>query len=159
MKTKWLYRLDDDVVFDLKEYLPADWNQKCTFLDEEKNQRLVIEADGNARVLAHYAWNGCSPKFWFFDIVIGTPDGVPRPEDGKPKAYYASLIHDVLYQFLDCQLPLSRASADKVFLDILQRDEFAPRKLYYAAVRLCGGAVRWITYLKRSYESGTRECQ
>jgi hypothetical protein len=112
---KWVFRLDEDYVYNLRHYLPPGWN----------------------------------------DIVIGTPDGIPNEKTGKPKAYYASLLHDVLYQFLDVDLPLSRAQIDHVFLDVLTRDCFAPRWLYYAAVRCFGGLFRCFTHWKRSY-AGTR---
>jgi len=69
----------------------------------------------------------------------------------KPKAYYASLLHDVLYQFLDADLPLPRAQADRVFVEILTRDRFAPRRAYYAAVRVFGGLFRRFARWKRAY--------
>jgi len=56
-----------------------------------------------------------------------------------------------LYQFLEVDLPFTQANADQIFLDILTRDEFAPRKLYYTAVRTFGGMFRHFTHWKRSY--------
>ena len=72
-----------------------------------------------------------------------------QPPDAQPKAYYASLLHDVLYQFLDCGLPLTRAQVDRIFLEILTRDGFAPRWLYYVLVRIFGGGFRLFTRWKR----------
>jgi Protein of unknown function (DUF1353) len=77
---------------------------------------------------------------------------MPNNTTRKPKAYYASLLHDVLYQFLDADLPVSRAGADRVFLEILSRDAFAPRALYWAAVRIFGGVFRRFTRWKRGYK-------
>ncbi len=152
---KWVFKLDADYVYNLRRHLPADWNSGAAFLDSKGHKRLEIHPNGDARVLAGYAWDGCTPKFSVFDIVFGTPDGIPNERTGKPKAYYASLLHDVLYQFLDAQLPLKRAQIDLVFLEILARDSFAPRRVYYQAVRWFGWLFRYFTRWKRSY-AGTR---
>ena len=61
----------------------------------------------------------------------------------KPKAYYASLVHDALYQFLPDLPPdnkvYTRKMADDIFLEILEDADFALRNLYYYAVRVFGG--------------------
>lgn len=149
---RWIFVLDEDYVYNLRHHLPPDWDDGFAFVDDNGHRRLEIHPNGDARVLASYAWDGCTPKFSVFDIVFGVPDGVPNQVTKKPKAYYASLLHDVLYQFLDVNLPLSRAQADRVFLEILERDRFAPRPMYYAAVRILGGAFRLFTRWKRGYE-------
>jgi hypothetical protein len=151
LAVRWVFVLEADYVYNLRHHLPPDWNESCAFVDRNGRRRLEIHANGDARVLARYAWDGCTPKFTLFDIVLGVPDGVPNRVTTKPKAYYASLMHDVLYQFLDARLPLSRAQADRVFLELLTRDRFAPRPIYYAAVRLLGGLARLFTRWKRSY--------
>ena len=46
-----------------------------------------------------YAWDGCSPKMKIKDVYLGTLEAVLCPETGQSKTYYASLIHDVFYQF------------------------------------------------------------
>ena len=151
LAVRWIFVLDEDYVYNVREYLPSGWNEGCAFVDRTGRRRLEIHPNGDARVLSGYAWDGCTPKFSLFDIVIGIPDGVPNQVTKKPKAYYASLMHDAFYQFLDAKLPLSRAQADRVFLDILIRDRFALRRIYYAAVRLFGGVFRLFTRWKRSY--------
>ena len=83
---------------------------------------------------------------------FGIPDGIPNENTKRPKAYYASLLHDVFYQFIDVKLPLSRKQIDNIFLEILTRDGFAPRLIYHVAVRLFGGVFRLFTRWKRSYE-------
>jgi hypothetical protein len=148
---RWIFILDQDYVYNIRRYLPSNWNEGCAFVDRNGRRRLEIHPNGDARVLEGYAWDGCTPKLFLFDIVIGTPDGVPNKITKKPKTYYASLLHDVLYQFLDANLPLSRAQVDKVFLDIMTRDHFALRKIYYGVVRILGGTVRLFTRWKRSY--------
>lgn len=148
---KWVFKLNEDYVYNLRQHLPPDWNSGVAFQDKTGRRRLEIHPNGDARVLAGYAWDGCTPKFSVFDIVFGTPDGIPNEKTGKPKAYYASLLHDALYQFLDAQLPLKRAQADLVFLEILARDSFAPRWVYYKAVRWFGWLFRYFTRWKRSY--------
>jgi hypothetical protein len=60
----------------------------------------------------------------------------------KPKTYYASLVHDALYQFLpemnesNC---ITRRDADDFFRRILIEYEFAPNWIYWLAVRTFGG--------------------
>lgn len=152
---KWVFRLDEDYVYNIARYLPSGWNESVVFLDRSGRRRLEIHSNGDARVLAGYSWDGCTPKYSIFDIVLGIPDGIPSEKTGKPKAYYASLLHDVLYQFLGTGLPLSRAQIDQVFLDILSRDDFAPRWLYYAAVRCFGALFHRFTGWQRNY-AGTR---
>src|SRR5687767_14262930 len=46
-----------------------------------------------------YAWDGCSPKVNFLDFLWGTPDGKLDYRTEKSITYYASMIHDVLYQY------------------------------------------------------------
>ena len=58
----------------------------------------------------------------------------------QPKTYYASLVHDALYQFLLDDLPLKRWQADRCFLRLMTKTGFAPRYLYWGAVRLLGWA-------------------
>ena len=148
---KWIFVLDEDCSFNVKSHLPSDFTTGCAFEDRSGRRRLEIHPDGTAKVIAHYAWDGCTPKCALWDIVLGTPDGVPNNKTKKPKAYYASLIHDVLYQFLDAGLPISRADADRIFLDLLTRDGFGPRWIYFVAVRVFGGIFRLFTRWKRSY--------
>lgn len=148
----WIYILAEDFTYDISKYLPVDFREGCAFQDRKGTRRLEIRPDGTVRIPAGYAWDGCTPKFALWDIVIGTPDGMPNQETKKPKAYYASLLHDALYQFLDDGLPLRREQADQLFLELLTRDGFAPRQLYYRAVRLFGGLFRPFTRWKRSYQ-------
>ena len=148
---RWVFELESDYLYNLHRHLPTGWNQGCAFVDRTGKPRLEILPNGDARVIAGYAWDGCTPKFSVLDLVFGTPDGIPNEKTRKPKAYYASLLHDVLYQFLDADLPMSRKQADEVFREILTRDHFAPRPIYYAAVRIFGGMFQQFTRWKRSY--------
>ena len=152
----WVFRLDADYDFDVRRHLPPGWSEEATFVDARGKPRLTLRADGTARVLAGYAWDGCTPKHVVWDVVVGIPDGATHELTGKPKAYYASLLHDALYQFLDGGLPMRRKDADQVFLELLARDSFAPRGLYYLAVRLCGGVSRLFTRWKRDYGGARR---
>lgn len=152
----WVFRLDADYDHDVRGHLPSGWNEEATFVDASGKPRLTIRANGTARVLAGYAWDGCTPKVVACDVVLGTPDGATHALTGKPKAYYASLLHDALYQFLDADLPMRRKDADRVFLELLARDSFAPRGVYFAAVRLFGGLSRLFTRWKRGYGGARR---
>lgn len=148
---KWVYVLNEDFSYNVLSHLPKDFPTGCAFEDRSGKRRLEIHPDGTAKVLAEYAWDGCTPKFALWDILLGIPDGVPNTKTKRPKAYYASLMHDALYQFLDVGLPISRASADRIFLELLTRDDFGPRWIYFVAVRVFGGIFRLFTRWKRSY--------
>ena len=117
LAVNWIFVLDEEYVYNISRYLPVGWDKGCAFVDHDGCRRLEIHPNGDARILANYAWDGCTPKFSVFDVVIGVPDGVPNQVTKRPKAYYASLLHDALYQFLDADLPLSRGQADGVFLE------------------------------------------
>ena len=107
---------------------------------------LRIEPDGQITVkgsrevrpgVGGYAWDGCSPKRALFDIVFGTPDGVVDPLTEKRKTYFASMVHDALYQYGQ-QTGVTRREADRLFYEMLEG--FQPRRLYHWAVRLFAGA-------------------
>lgn len=134
---KWLYRLDTNFSWQSKLNIKQDY----AFKDKDGTVRLILEQGGKITVTGNYAWNGCSPKFCFCDILIGTPEGVVDARTEKPKTYYASLIHDAMYQFITDGLPFTRRDADKCFLLLMQETDFRPRLIYYLVVRLLGGIV------------------
>lgn len=152
LSVQWIYVLEGDFVYNIRNHLPSGWNKGYAFFDKKGKRRLEIHANGDVRVLAGYAWDGCTPKFSVLDILIGTPDGIPNERTKKPKTYYASLVYDVLYQFLEINPDVPKEKADKIFLDLLSRDGFAPRHLYYFAVSIFGGLGHRFTRWKRSYE-------
>lgn len=149
---RWLYKLDKNFTWDSHHPVPED----LVFRDKTGRVRLIIEETGGITVTGGYAWNGCSPKFCFFDLLLGTPEGVVHVDTQKPKTYYASLVHDALYQFLPDGLPLKRRHADAFFLRLLKESDFAFGRVYWLAVRLFGGLVRQGTSLKREWK-GTRQ--
>jgi hypothetical protein len=134
----WLYRVDEPFTWDSGLSIGADQY----FKDVAGVVRLVLHAGGRITVMAGYAWNGCSPKVCFCDVILGTPDGVVHVRTGRPKTYYASMVHDALYQFLDADSPISRAQADACFLRLMAESDFLLRHVYWAAVRL-GGRFVW----------------
>jgi hypothetical protein len=137
---RWVFRLDADYSWD--SGLPFDRDDAFADAADPGRVRLILRRGGTITVTSGYAWDGCTPKFCLLDLVFGTPDGVVSRRTGRPKAYYASLIHDALYQFLPDGLPLSRWQADKCFLALLRRDEFAWRFVYFTVVVLAGWATR-----------------
>jgi hypothetical protein len=90
-----------------------------------------------------YAWDGCSPKFQILDLIFGTPDGAISENTGKAVTYYASMVHDVLYQFHDeFGKKISRKQVDLIFIDELEKGQFIPARMYYLMVRALGG-IYW----------------
>ena len=133
----WLYRLPANHAWESGLAIEHD----AAFRDKKGRIRLVLEKGGRIVVMRGYAWNGCSPKFCLCDILLGTPDGAVDARTGRPKTYFASLVHDALCQFLPDGLPLSRGDVDRCFLALLAESGFRPRWLYFVAVRAFGGIV------------------
>ncbi len=114
-----------------------------------ENEWFKLEQDGKVTVKGThykgYAWDGCSPKFKIKDVYIGTLEAVLNFDTGQSKTYYASLIHDVFYQFSkDIRLFIKRKEVDREFYAILIKDGFRFAKLYYIAVRAFG----WVFWYK-----------
>lgn len=87
---------------------------------------------GKLHIRPHYSWDGCSPKARFAMLWLGTPD--------PPCTRLASLVHDVLYQFIATQhFPWSRAQADACFYDIMKLSGFLMAGTFHGAVRMFGG--------------------
>jgi hypothetical protein len=144
----WLYRLDESYTWSGAPRIDSD----RFFFDRKGHLRLVVGADGRITVTAGYAWNGCSPKVCLFDILVGTPDGVVHDVTCRPKTYFASMVHDALYQFLQADLPYTRRQADEIFLRMMAESDFAPRYVYWLAVRVLGGIMRFMISAKRGHD-------
>lgn len=128
-RIRWLFTLEEDYTYKssltfLKPYY---------FYSNSGNLLVTITEDGSITISKGYSWDGCTPKFKIWKYSIGTCDGYQI--DGKPATYYASLIHDVLYQFLH-DLEIDRKSADDIFLDLMWY--FRYKYIYYYTVRLFG---------------------
>lgn len=149
---RWVYRLDRSYRWESGRAVPEDF----VFRDSRGKVRLIVEKQGTITVTAGYTWNGCSPKICVLDILLGTPDGVVHTETGRPKAYYASLVHDALYQFLHEAAPLTRRDADRFFLRLLKESDFLPAHLYWLVVRAIGWLVWRGTEMKREWH-GSKE--
>ena len=145
---RWVFTLPQDFSWEAGPPVVAD----LAFKDKTGTTRLILRQPTTIVVTGGYAWDGCSPKLCVFDILIGTPDGVVDSTTKQPKTYYASLVHDALYQFLLDGLPFSRAQADDCFLRLMARTGFAPRRLYWLAVRVFG----WLGILQHRYKRKNR---
>ena len=125
--------------------IKEDFTYKSSIKEREfGNEWFKLEKDGTVTIKGTnkkgYAWDGCSPKAKFKDICfLGTPDAVLNFETGKSKTYYASLVHDVFYQFSkDIKSFINRKKVDQEFYTILKRDNFRLAGVYYRVVRLLG---------------------
>jgi hypothetical protein len=131
---RWVFTLPTD--FSWRSGLAV--SDDLAFKDKTGAVRLILRQSGTITVTQGYAWDGCSPKICIFDILLGTPDGVVDSTTKRPKTYYASLVHDALYQFLLDGLPFTRRQVDGCFLRLMGQTRFAPRYVYWAAVRIFG---------------------
>jgi hypothetical protein len=125
-------------------------NRKCDY------EWLSISEDGTIRVKGSnskgYAWDGCTPKKNCLHITWGNFDGQIKrfgKGDYKPYTYYASMIHDVLYQYKRCA-PVTRKEADRLFLYMLKEAGFMWDGLFYAGVRAFGWLYSGWKYKKKN---------
>lgn len=149
---KWLYKLPESYSWQSPYTQDKDWE----FKDEHGTTWLKLMRDGRIEVMKEYAWDGCTPKVCILDVLFGTPDGAVDTTTGRPKTYYASLVHDALCQFQPAELPLSSAQVDKCFLLLMHETKFALRYIYYAAVRIFGWFTKPVTRMIRKIHGGQR---
>ena len=100
---KWVFELEQDFSWESGFTFTDDF----AFKDKTGIVRLILLRNGKMTVNKRYAWDDCTPKICIFDVLFGTPDGVVDSRTRKPKTYYASLVHDALYQFLPDGVPLT----------------------------------------------------
>lgn len=124
---RWRYRLDDPYEITSPHLVGVSFH----------NHWLTI-ANTHLIVSAGYAWDGCSPSWPLGPLWIGTWDG-PRRSDGRPAAFYASLVHDALSQF-SSEIPITREATLRLFADMLAARQFPHTliQLYTWAVRHFG---------------------
>jgi len=128
----YIFKLDKDYVCETE----TGWGPDKAF----DSKWLHISEEGVITVKAGdtgYAWDGCTPKWSFLNLVIiGAPDGHIDYRTMKPFTYYASLVHDALYQYLD-SVPVKKSEIDRLFFVML--GDFKLRWPYYILVRLFSG--------------------
>ena len=121
---KYIYKLEKNEYYENNNF--NQFNNKWLFIGQNK---IIVKKE--------YAWNGCSPKFDFLNLMFGTPEG-KYIEYNKPITWRGSLLHDCLYQFKG-QHNISRKQADILFYDELKENGFIFAKVYYLAVLVFGG--------------------
>jgi len=105
---------------------------KSKWLEITTSGLITVKSNGTG-----YSWDGCTPKWSVLNLfIVGIPDGHIDHRTMKPYTYYASLVHDVLYQYLDT-VPVSKKDIDLLFLDML--GDFKLRKIYHLMVKHLGG--------------------
>lgn len=133
-----------------KYVLEEDYSIRLESLASSKAREAVFESElqyecewftlthgGLLTIKKGYAWDGCTPKKSLWNLwIVGVPDGHIDYRTQKPYTYYASLVHDALYQYGDT-VPMKRKQIDGVFLELL--GDFKLAKLYYWMVRIFGG--------------------
>lgn len=131
--------------------LKEDYRYQSSITDREfENEWFKLSKDGAVIVKGTnykgYAWDGCSPKMKIKDWYLGTWEAVLNFDTVQSKTYYASLVHDVFYQFAkDIREFVKRKEVDREFYNILKRDGMRFAKIYYVGVRLFG----WIWWHRR----------
>jgi hypothetical protein len=140
-KGKYVFKEDQQVSLPVAELGSITFNKPnvkwLTITPNATGQGSILHIHASQN--QEYAWDGCSPKFMLLGLAVGTPDGAINPKTGKAITYYASMAHDILYQFRkDLKGFVTRKQADRVFLELLRRDGFQLAEVYYLAVRLFG---------------------
>ena len=107
----------------------------CSFDSEwlqiKPNGKIIVKGTNKEG----YSWDGCSPKFVVFDLLIGTNDG--RMVNNYPITYYASMLHDILYQYKK-EIEFTRKQVDMEFKRQLEIKKFKLSSVYYFFVRCFG---------------------
>lgn len=116
---KFTLKEDIEIMTDLKGH-----NFNCDWFQLFEGGKIIVKSG--------YSWDGCSPKVKIFGKIIGTWDGKNN------STYYASMLHDVLYQY-KCEIPFSRLEVDKQFKKDLEKINFKYTNIYYFFVRKFGG--------------------
>lgn len=133
--------------------IKEDYLYQSSIVDRSfENEWFRLDSDGMIIVkgtYSHgYSWDGCSPKWKIGDMYFGTPEAVLNNVTRQSRTYYASLVHDIFYQFSsEVKNLVGRKEVDKEFYDILKRDDFRMAGLYYYAVRLFG----WVWWGKPKF--------
>jgi hypothetical protein len=124
--------------------LKTDYRYQSSITGREfENDWFRLSQDGMVIVKGAnykgYAWDGCSPKFKIKDWYFGAWEAVLNFDTGQSKTYYASLVHDVFYQFSkELRSFIKRKEVDQEFYHILKRDGLRLAEVYYLGVRLFG---------------------
>lgn len=92
-----------------------------------KNKWVEIRPSGEMIISKFYSWDGCSPKYKIFGIVIGTPDGKNN------QCKMASCVHDIFCQFI-ADIPVSKKTVLGIFGDMLRDANWGWAKAYVYAV-------------------------
>ncbi|MFA5669432.1 MAG: DUF1353 domain-containing protein [Balneolaceae bacterium] len=134
-KKLWKFKLDKDLTLE-REYDFLSFDKVESFIFP---WATIVVSKNKIRVIAHegYAWDGCTPKFHLKNIIVGVWDGPILYATKLPQAYLASLIHDILCQYMG-KHAISRKQADQIFYAMLKEVDFLFAPLYYAAVRFFG---------------------
>lgn len=107
----------------------------CIIVNPGESKLLDNHLTYNCRQRRTYAWDGCTPKFFFYwFMILGTPDWwnknvtVQYIDDQNnissktvfwQLAHHASLVHDALYQYLNV-IPINKKDVDELFRKMLR---------------------------------------
>lgn len=98
---------------------------------EFKNEWVEIRPTGEMIIKAGYSWDGCSPKYKIFGVIVGIPDGKYN------ECRRASCIHDIFCQFI-ADIPVNKETVLGIFGDMLSYSGWKWAKLYTYAVDKLG---------------------
>ena len=127
MKKIWKFKLKQETLFDIAEYIgPVD---DFVFYDklDGKLQKVGSIYNGWLQINKGYEWDGCTPKFRIFGKIFGIPD--------FQGTYHASLAHDFLIEYCE-QHNICRKQIDHIFEKIMEEEGFFFRFLYATGVNL-----------------------
>ena len=143
----WKFVHHEDFKYTTPRLLGRSSNHKWLRIEEDGTITVKGSRDNNRG----YAWDGCTPKWNALHITWGNFDGqLIKHKNGiyAPYTYFASMIHDVLYQYKRCA-PVTRKEADRIFLDMLRESGYMWATIYYLGVRMFGWVFRGWNYKPR----------
>lgn len=126
-KKKWKFRLGQDHSVNLKQYLGDIGDYIFVDYVGDKIEIVGFILDGWLTIIKGYEWDGCTPKFRLFGLLVGIPDfeGTRLP----------SMVHDFLIEYC-IQHNINRKQIDIVFQKMMEDNKFVLRPLYASGVHL-----------------------
>ena len=142
---KKVFKLDHDITLSVPFWQDRVTVKKPMHFYRNGKKYMTIRNNGLIDIYKGYTWDGCSPKFRIFGKKIGTYDG-PYGSDGHRKCYFASLLHDCLYEALHHpRRPFVRKDADRAFHQLMKAADYKFAIFYYMFVRIFGGIAHKIS--------------
>ena len=108
---RWRYKLEEDFTYYSDHLRGIEFISPWAVIDK-----------GTITVYKGYARDGVTPAYYFLGFWWGVWDG-PKGKDGKVTSWKATLVHDVLCQFIGLIKDIKKEDTVGVFKDLLEMND------------------------------------